>query len=60
MIVGKDFVAANGGAAAAGGSGSSGPSAAPTTPGPLPTSVTNEARSADDDICAGTTYGSGG
>ncbi|MCG6494931.1 LCP family protein [Kitasatospora sp. A2-31] len=59
VIVGKDFVAANGGATAAA-SGGSGPSAAPTTPGPLPTSVTNEARSADDDICAGTTYGSGG
>ncbi|WP_395294925.1 LCP family protein [Kitasatospora hibisci] len=58
VIVGKDFVAANGGTAAA--SGTSGPSAAPTAPGPLPTSVTNEARSADDDICAGTTYGSGG
>ncbi|MFJ3788080.1 LCP family protein [Kitasatospora sp. NPDC090091] len=60
VIVGKDFAAANGGAAAAGGSGSATPSAAPTTPGPLPTSVTNQTRSADDDICADTSYGSGG
>lgn len=33
---------------------------APTPPAPLPTTVTNDARSADDDICANTTYGSGG
>ncbi|MEV0533348.1 LCP family protein [Kitasatospora sp. NPDC050463] len=61
VIVGKDFAAANGGGAAASGTpGSPGASAAPSAPVPLPTSVTNEARSADDDICANTTYGSGG
>ncbi|MER7751414.1 LCP family protein [Kitasatospora sp. NPDC097643] len=61
VIVGKDFAAANGGSAApsAGGSGTAG-AGTPTPPPPLPTTVTNDARSADDDICANTTYGSGG
>ncbi|MFJ9951366.1 LCP family protein [Kitasatospora sp. NPDC091207] len=58
VIVGKDFVAANGDAAAA--PGTPGASAAPSAPPSLPPSVTNEARSADDDICANTTYGGGG
>ncbi|MEV6977648.1 LCP family protein [Kitasatospora sp. NPDC093806] len=61
VIVGKDFSAANGGAAA--GPSASGAAAAPSTPAapaPLPTNITNDARSADDDICANTTYGSGG
>ncbi|MET8700989.1 LCP family protein [Kitasatospora sp. NPDC004723] len=61
VIVGKDFAAANGAtvAASAAASSSAAPSA-PGTPAPLPTSVTGDARSADDDICANTTYGSGG
>ncbi|WP_406200598.1 LCP family protein [Kitasatospora sp. NBC_01560] len=57
VIVGKDFVAANGGAAP---STAAGAPAAAAAPAPLPTSVTNDARSADDDICANTSYGSGG
>ncbi|MFE7489278.1 LCP family protein [Kitasatospora sp. NPDC057541] len=61
VIVGKDFAAANGATAttSAAASSSATPSA-PGTPAPLPTSVTGDARSADDDICANTTYGSGG
>ncbi|MDH6703864.1 LCP family protein required for cell wall assembly [Kitasatospora sp. MAA19] len=65
LIVGKDFAAANGGTAPGAG-GTTGAAAsgtatgAPTPPAPLPTTVTNDARSADDDICANTTYGSGG
>ncbi|MEV7600524.1 LCP family protein [Kitasatospora sp. NPDC089797] len=55
VIVGQDFAAANG--MGAGAPSTAGPSAPPQ---PLPTTVTNEARSADDDICANTTYGSGG
>ncbi|MFE6871969.1 LCP family protein [Kitasatospora sp. NPDC057692] len=58
VIVGQDFAAANGATAAAGST-----SAAPSTPGtpaPLPSSVTADARSADDNICDNTTYGSGG
>ncbi|MFE2726033.1 LCP family protein [Kitasatospora sp. NPDC059327] len=58
VIVGKDFAAANGDAAAA--PGTPGASAAPSAPPSLPPSVTNEARSADDDICANTSYGGGG
>ncbi|MFJ2779250.1 MULTISPECIES: LCP family protein [unclassified Kitasatospora] len=58
VILGKDFAAANGGAA---GSGTPGTSAGPpAAPQPLPSSVTGDSRSADDDICANTTYGSGG
>jgi hypothetical protein len=34
--------------------------ATPTTLPTLPPSVTADARSADDDICANTSYGSGG
>ncbi|WP_369183454.1 LCP family protein [Streptomyces sp. Y1] len=59
VIVGQDFAAANG----MGGTASGTPGAAPGTPAapqPLPTTVTNDARSADDDICANTSYGSGG
>ncbi|WP_344338311.1 LCP family protein, partial [Kitasatospora putterlickiae] len=56
VVLGKDYADANGGAAAAGAT----TPAAPAAPAPLPTSVTEEARSADDDICANTTYGSGG
>ncbi|WP_316521853.1 LCP family protein [Kitasatospora brasiliensis] len=60
VIVGQDFAAAAGLASGAPAGG------APTTPGvqtppqPLPTTITNDARSADDDICANTSYGSGG
>ncbi|MFB7472680.1 LCP family protein [Kitasatospora sp. NPDC056184] len=57
VVVGQDFAAANGATAA--GSSSAAPSA-PGTPAPLPTSVTADARSADDNICDNTTYGSGG
>ncbi|MER7671985.1 LCP family protein [Kitasatospora sp. NPDC096128] len=58
VIVGQDFAAANG-------MGTTAPTAGATPgvqtpPQPLPTTVTNDARSADDDICANTTYGSGG
>ncbi|MFD9066961.1 LCP family protein [Kitasatospora purpeofusca] len=58
VYVGKDFAAANGGAAAVSGETPSGtPSAAPASePPPLPPSITDDARSADDDICAKTTY----
>ncbi|MGW1175483.1 LCP family protein [Kitasatospora sp. NPDC002543] len=61
VITGQDFAAAMGMTA-----GAPAGSVAPTTPGvqappqPLPTSITNDARSADDDICANTSYGSGG
>ncbi|MEV0189000.1 LCP family protein [Kitasatospora purpeofusca] len=61
VIVGKDFAAANG-AATPGASGSApatGPSA-PAVPQPLPSSIVADARSADDNICDNTTYGSGG
>ncbi|MFJ9693644.1 LCP family protein [Kitasatospora sp. NPDC101183] len=57
VIVGQDFAAANG---MAGGSATPAPGAPAGAPQPLPTSVTNEVRSADDDICANTSYGSGG
>ncbi|MFB7619956.1 LCP family protein [Kitasatospora sp. NPDC056181] len=61
VVVGKDFAAANGGgAASAAGSAAAGAPSTPAAPVPLPTSVTENTRSADDDICAGTTYGSGG
>ncbi|MBO1417454.1 LytR C-terminal domain-containing protein, partial [Streptomyces sp. FH025] len=61
VIVGQDFAAAMGMS-----TGTPAGGTAATTPGvqappqPLPTTVTNDARSADDDICANTTYGSGG
>ncbi|WP_371480242.1 LCP family protein [Kitasatospora sp. NBC_00315] len=48
LILGKDYAAANPVAGT------------PTAPATLPPSVTADARSADDDICANTTYGSGG
>ncbi|MFB6888175.1 LCP family protein [Kitasatospora sp. NPDC056327] len=54
VIVGKDFAAANGGAAGASASGST--PATPAAPAPLPSSVTEDARSADDDICQKTVY----
>lgn len=47
LVLGQDFAAANGGSAAAG-------SAAP---GPLPSSVAQEARSADDDPCSNVSFG---
>ncbi|MCX4686495.1 LCP family protein [Kitasatospora purpeofusca] len=63
VIVGKDFATANG-ATAPGASGSaSAASAAPSAPAvpqPLPSSLVADARSADDNICDNTTYGSGG
>lgn len=60
VIVGKDFAAANGAAApGASGSASAAPSA-PAVPQPLPSSIVADARSADDNICDNTTYGSGG
>ncbi|MGW6913269.1 LCP family glycopolymer transferase [Kitasatospora sp. NPDC054939] len=55
VTVGKDFAAANGGAAASGGAATT-----PTAPATLPPSITEDARSADDDICSDITYGSGG
>ncbi|MER6302852.1 LCP family protein [Kitasatospora sp. NPDC001539] len=58
VIVGQDFAATTGA-----GTSSGTPATTPggqTPPQPLPTTVTNDARSADDDICANTTYGSGG
>ncbi|WP_380278498.1 LCP family protein [Kitasatospora purpeofusca] len=57
VVLGKDYADANPGGA---GTTAPGTSAAPAAPAPLPTSVTEDARSADDDICANTTYGSGG
>ncbi|MFF4819506.1 LCP family protein [Kitasatospora sp. NPDC001309] len=57
LIVGQDFAAANGMGAGASAAATPG---AQTPAQPLPTTVTNDARSADDDICANTTYGSGG
>ncbi len=53
VVLGKDYADANGGA------GTAAPGT-PAAPAPLPSSVTEEARSADDDICANTSYGSGG
>ncbi|MFG2847721.1 LCP family protein [Kitasatospora sp. NPDC048296] len=58
VIVGQDFAAATGTGAGTPAAGTT--PGAPTAPQPLPTTVTNDARSADDDICANTTYGSGG
>ncbi|MFE6750084.1 LCP family protein [Kitasatospora purpeofusca] len=53
VVLGKDYADANGGAGTA-------TPGTPAAPAPLPSSVTEEARSADDDICANTSYGSGG
>ncbi|GAA0679849.1 hypothetical protein GCM10010193_36860 [Kitasatospora atroaurantiaca] len=47
LVLGKDFAAANG--AASGG--------ASAAPGPLPSSISSGARSADDDPCANVSYG---
>ncbi|WP_078911527.1 LCP family protein [Streptomyces sp. NRRL WC-3742] len=60
VIVGQDFAAASGMAGASGGAATPAPGAPAGAPQPLPTSVTNDVRSADDDICANTSYGSGG
>ncbi|MFE4398481.1 MULTISPECIES: LCP family protein [Streptomycetaceae] len=62
VITGQDFAAAMGmstGAPAGGGATAATPGV-PAPPQPLPTTITNDARSADDDICANTSYGSGG
>ncbi|MFE6049799.1 LCP family protein [Kitasatospora sp. NPDC056446] len=56
VIVGQDFAATTGLATGTPGTTPGGQ----TAPQPLPTTVTNDARSGDDDICANTTYGSGG
>ncbi|MFD8752534.1 LCP family protein [Kitasatospora sp. NPDC059577] len=58
VIVGQDFAAATGLGTPSGTAGAT--PGVQTPPQPLPTTVTNDARSADDDICANTTYGSGG
>lgn len=50
LVLGKDYAAANGGAAGSGTTSSA-------APGPLPTSVSGAARSADDDPCANVSYG---
>ncbi|MFD8479098.1 LCP family protein [Kitasatospora sp. NPDC059673] len=50
VILGKDYAASAGGGGGAQGGNS-------PAPGPLPSSVTNEARSADDDPCANVSYG---
>ncbi|MBD0675119.1 transcriptional regulator [Streptomyces sp. CBMA156] len=62
VIVGQDFAAATGLAPGAptGGAAPGATPGVPAPPQPLPTSVTNDARSADDDLCANTSYGSGG
>ncbi|WP_078588445.1 MULTISPECIES: LCP family protein [Streptomyces] len=60
VIVGQDFAAAVGLAPASTGAAPNATPGVPAPPQPLPTTVTNDARSADDDICANTTYGSGG
>ncbi|MFC5886979.1 LCP family protein [Kitasatospora aburaviensis] len=50
LVLGKDYAAANAGAAA--------PAAGtPSVPAPLPSEVVSEARSADDDICSNVSYG---
>ncbi|MFI9270152.1 LCP family protein [Kitasatospora sp. NPDC052896] len=46
VVLGKDFAAANGGAAPA----------ASVAPGPLPSSITDGGRTADDDPCANVSY----
>ncbi|MFD5467438.1 LCP family protein [Kitasatospora sp. NPDC127059] len=50
VVVGRDF-------AAAPASGATAAPGAPSTPAPLPTSVSGTARSADDDPCANVSYG---
>ncbi|MEU6231579.1 LCP family protein [Kitasatospora sp. NPDC047058] len=57
LIVGKDFAAANAGGAAAPGTAGAAGGASAAAPAPLPTSVTGDARSADDDICSNVSYG---
>ncbi|MEU9129253.1 LCP family protein [Kitasatospora sp. NPDC048540] len=48
LVLGKDYASANGGAAGAG---------TPAAPGPLPSSVAQDARSADDDPCSNVSFG---
>ncbi|MFJ1706727.1 LCP family protein [Kitasatospora sp. NPDC088346] len=47
LILGQDFAAANGGSGAG----------TPAAPGPLPSSVAQDARSADDDPCSNVSFG---
>ncbi|GAA2133944.1 hypothetical protein GCM10009760_10650 [Kitasatospora kazusensis] len=49
LVLGKDYAAGNG--------GDSGTTTSSAAPGPLPTSVSAAARSADDDPCANVSYG---
>ncbi|MFC5666106.1 LCP family protein [Kitasatospora misakiensis] len=51
LVLGKDYAAVNGGSA------ETTTPASPATPAPLPTSATQDARSADDDPCANLSYG---
>ncbi|GAB7181688.1 LCP family protein [Kitasatospora sp. Ki12] len=60
VIVGQDFAATTGGGTGSPSGTAGATPGVPSPPQPLPTTVTNDARSADDDICANTTYGSGG
>ncbi|KJK57607.1 LCP family protein [Saccharothrix sp. ST-888] len=53
LVLGKDYAAGNGGSGAGAASGG-----ASVPPGPLPTSVSGDARSADDDPCSNVSYGS--
>ena len=56
LVLGKDYAAANPAAPDPSSTAAAAPAPVPT----LPPSVTADARSADDDICANTSYGSGG
>ncbi|MFJ3219594.1 LCP family protein [Kitasatospora sp. NPDC086801] len=56
VVLGHDFAAANP-AGAAGPAASGSPGGAPAAPAPVPSSVANAARSADDDPCANVSYG---
>ncbi|KDN84292.1 LCP family protein [Kitasatospora cheerisanensis] len=49
LVLGKDYAATAGGTATGGGA---------ADPGPVSTSVANDARSADDDVCSNVSYGS--
>ncbi|GAA2739880.1 LCP family protein [Kitasatospora cinereorecta] len=49
LVLGKDYAAAAGGSAGGG--------SAPAAPGPLPSSVAKETRSADDDPCSNVSFG---
>lgn len=54
------FIGGSGITVVLGASYATGSSSTPATPTAVPSSVTNEARSADDDPCSNLTYGSGG